>query len=149
MQATVPGIPLGVAGAKLELADIPAVLGSSIGGPVGGIICGLLFGVMSTANLALIPWMVIVFGLIGYLSDKRNSCASITVIIIGMRIIFGPFLVAFFIKWIYFPAMSLIDAWVLSVVYAAQGAIVSIGIYIFVQKKIPRLLSTIKDNNSQ
>ena len=55
MQATVPGIPLGVAGAKLELADIPAVIGSSIGGPVGGIICGLLFGVMRTANLALIP----------------------------------------------------------------------------------------------
>ena len=149
MQAVVPGIPLGVAGAKLELADIPAVLGSSISGPVGGIICGLFYGVMSTANLALVPSMIIVFGLMGYFADKRNSCAAITVTIIGMRVVVGPVLVAAFMKWIYFPTMSFVDVWILSIVYAAPGAIVSVGIYIFVQKKIPRLLSAIKDNNSQ
>jgi uncharacterized membrane protein len=77
MQATVPGIPLGLAGTKIELADIPVVLGSSLSGPVGGIICGLLYGVMSTANLALIPSMICIFGLLGYLTEKRNDCLSV------------------------------------------------------------------------
>lgn len=40
MQVFVPGIPLGIGG-KLELADIPAVIGSAFAGPVGGVITGL------------------------------------------------------------------------------------------------------------
>jgi hypothetical protein len=148
MQAIVPGIPLGVGGAKLELADIPVVLGASITGPVGGIICGSLYGIMSTANLALFPTMIFVFGLLGYLTNKRSDCLSVSLAIIGTRVILGPVLLAVLMKWIYFASMPFIDVWVLCLVYAAPGAVVSIGIYALLQKKIHALLSILNDNKS-
>jgi len=148
MQATVPGIPLGLAGAKLELADIPVILGASLSGPIGGMICGFLYGIASPAYLALIPSMMCILALRGYLSEKRNDWLSVASAIIGSRVIFGPLLSAFPMKHLCFPAFTYFDIWLLCLTYAVPGAIVSIVVYCVIQKIIPELLLTLKENKS-
>ena len=144
MQATLPGIPLGLAGAKLELADIPVILGSSLTGPIGGIICGFLYGIASPAYLALVPSMVCILSLIGYLSKKRNDLLSVSLAIIVSRVILGPLLLAFSMKHLCFPSATYFDTWLLSFTYAVPGAIVSIVVYTIIQKAIPQFIKSVK-----
>jgi riboflavin transporter FmnP len=147
MQAALPGIPLGIAGGKLELADIPAIFGASITGPIGGIICGFLYGLASPTYLALIPSMMCVLGLIGYISDKRNNWLTTVLAIIVSRVIFGPLLLAVPMKFIYFNTLTYVDTWLLCLTYAVPGALASIAVYMLILKKIPRLLSRLNENN--
>jgi len=148
MQATIPGIPIGVGGAKLELADIPVVLGASITGPIGGMICGFLYGVTSPAFWALIPSMMCILTLLGYITRKKSDSFSISLAITGSRILIGPLLSAVLFNLLVFTSSPFIDVWILCFVYAFPGAILSICIYTLIQKKIPKLLSTINDKNS-
>ena len=147
MQAAFPGIPLGVAGAKLELADIPVVLGACITGPIGGMICGFLYGITSPAFYALVPSMMCILGLLGYFARRRNGSFSVALGITGTRVLFGPLLSGIMFKWLVFTSAALLDVWLLCFVYAFPGAIVSIFLYIFVQKKIPKLFSILDDKN--
>lgn len=148
MQATIPGIPLGVGGAKLELADIPVVLGASITGPVGGMICGFLYGVTSPAFWALVPSMMCILTLLGYLTRNRSDSFSISLAIIASRVIIGPLLSGILFNWLVFTSAALIDVWILCLVYALPGAILSIAIYTLIQNKIPKLFSTVNDKKS-
>lgn len=72
MQLALPGIPLG-AGGKLELAEVPAILGAAFTGPLGGAINGFLHGIMSPGYLALVPTSICSLALLGYLSDKIKT----------------------------------------------------------------------------
>ena len=149
MQSAFPGIPLGVGGAKLELADIPVVLGATVTGPVGGVICGILYGISSPAYLALIPSMVLILGVIGYLSDKRNGWFSIIGIIVVMRIVVGPLISGALFNLIYFTTNSFQNVWLLCLGYAAPGAVLCIATYPVVVKRIPALLSANKEKNRE
>lgn len=143
MQAYVPGIPLGVGGAKLELADIPAVLGASLSGSVGGMICGFLYGVFSPAYLALIPSMVIVLTLLGCLSDNLKR-GRIALAIILSRAIIGPVLSAILFKWIYFSSIPFLSVWLLCFSYAIPGVIIVILLRFLIEKKFYWLISSLE-----
>ena len=145
MQAIVPGLPLGVAGAKLEFADIPAVLGASLTGPIGGLIVGFFYGLLSPANLALVPGMMCSFALLGFLTDKYKSCLQTIISVIATRLGFGILLLTDFMKAIYFQTSTYEQLMILCIVYAAPGAIVSLALYCSLQKLIPGLISYLKD----
>lgn len=136
MQLVVPGIPLGYG--KLELADVPAILGAAFTGSVGGIINGFLYGISSPSYLALIPTSVCSLALLGYmLENLKMRWKAIPAIIIA-RVIFDPILAAILYKLIYYgPAAPLLAIWIISLYYDAPSAIISIPLYIFVQEKIP------------
>lgn len=145
MQAIVPGLPLGVAGAKLEFADIPAVLGASLTGPVGGLIVGFFYGLLSPANLALVPGMMFTFALLGFLTDKYNSCLQTIVSVVVTRLGFGILLLTVLMKTIYFQTSTYEHVMILCIVYAAPGAVVSIALYCSLQKLIPGLIPYLTD----
>ncbi len=147
MQAVLPGIPLGIGGGKLELADIPAILGASITGPIGGVICGFLYGIASPTYLALIPSMICILVPIGYVSDKLNNWKITVLAIIISRVIFGPILLAVPMKLIYFNTLTFGDTWLLSLTYAVPGALASIAVYMLMSRRIPGLLSKLNESN--
>lgn len=94
MQMVVPGIPLGWGGGKLELADVPAILGAAYTGLVGGIINGFLHGILSPTYLALIPTSMCSFALLGFLSENLKMRWKTIPAIIIARVIFDPILAA-------------------------------------------------------
>jgi len=145
MQLVVPGIPLGWGGGKLELADVPAIVGTAFTGPVGGIINGFLYGILSSTNLALIPTSVCSLALLGYLSENLKIRWKVISAIIVARVIFDPILAAILYQLIYYgPSAPLSIIWIISLYYDAPSAIISIPLYIFVQKRMPWVTSYLK-----
>jgi len=145
MQAFVPGIPLGFIGGKLELADVPAILGAAFTGPVGGIINGFLHGILSPGYLALIPSTVCSLALLGYLSESLKIRWKTILAIIIARVIFDPILGVILFTLIYYgPAAPLLSIWIIGLYYDVPSAIISIPLYIFVQKRIPWVASLLK-----
>ena len=144
MQAFVPGIPLGWGG-KIELADIPAILGAVFTGPVGGTINGFLYGIISPVYLALVPTSVCSLALLGYLSESLKIRGNAILAIVIARVIFDPILASFLFKWIYYGSTApLLAIWIISLWYDVPSAIISIPLYIFMEKKVPWIALFIK-----
>lgn len=144
MQAFVPGIPLGWGG-KIELADIPAILGAVFTGPMGGAINGLLYGIISPVYLALVPTSVCSLALLGYLSERFKIRGNVVLAIVIARVIFDPILASFLFQWIYYgPTTPLLAIWIIGLWYNVPSAMISIPLYIFMEKKAPWIVSFIK-----
>ncbi len=91
MQVAFPGIPLGWG--KLELAEVPALLGASLTGPVGGAIVAFAYGVPSPGFAALVPLALVDFTLVGYLArNRRWGWKAIPVVHIAAYLTIGTFL---------------------------------------------------------
>ncbi|MEM3627236.1 MAG: hypothetical protein QXZ25_04350 [Candidatus Bathyarchaeia archaeon] len=143
MQLVVPGIPLGVGG-KIELADVPAIIGAAFSGPIGGIITGFLHGIMSPTYLALIPATVCSLALLGYLSDNLKMKWKTILAIIVTRVIFDPILGAIFYKLIYYgPSVPILTIWVIGLYYDVPSAMISIPLYLCIEK-LPWVKSFLK-----
>lgn len=143
-QVFVPGIPLGWGG-KIELADIPAIIGAVFTGPVGGVITGLLYGAASPVYLALIPSSVCSFALLGYLSNSLKVEGN-TVIAIVIYVVFTSVVNTLFFKLIYYgPAVPFLAVWIISLWYNVPGSIVSILLLVFIERKMPWLYQALKE----
>jgi hypothetical protein len=143
MQLVVPGIPLGVAGGKLEFAQVPAILGACFSGAIGGIICGFLHGVYSPAFLALIPSTMLNLGLLGYIADNLKIKGRIIIAIIISRIILGPVFAAIIFKLLYYTGATYLSIWILGLTFGIPSAIVSIPLSTLLQKRNREILYTL------
>ncbi len=136
MQVFLPGIPLPAG--KLELADIPAILGSAFAGPIGGIINGFLYGITipsAAVFVALIPASIISLSLLGFLS-KNLHMSWISILI--ARVIINPIAKTFLLVYLFYPPdVMILPVYVLALSYDIPGALVSIPIYALVKRQLP------------
>jgi len=134
MQLFVPGIPLGMG--KIELADLPAILGATFTGPIGGAIAGFLYGISSGVPLALAPAETLSFAVLGYLSkNMKMKWLAIPIV----RVFLTCPLNSFLIKIIYYGAAPLYVILIRSLYYNVPSVIISVPLCIFIEKKIPLL----------
>jgi len=133
MQIYVPGIPMGMG--KIELADLPAVQGAAFSGLIGGVLIGFLFGLGSGVPLAAILASPISFALLGYLSKNLKMKWVAIPIVYGLVY---PSIMAILVKIFYYgAAVPLFVILLRSLWYCVPTAIISVPLYIFIEKKIP------------
>lgn len=135
MQIAVSGIPIGMG--KIELADIPAVLGAVFTGPVGGMITGFLYGIGSPSLLALLPSEVCGMTLMGYMS--KNLKLEWKAIPIS-RILFVPVLATILYSLTYLKGTPFIMIWLIGLSYNTPGALISIPLYFALKKRMSQLI---------
>ena len=112
---------------------------------MGGAINGFLYGIISPVYLALVPTSVCSLALLGYLSERLKIRGNAILAIVIARIIFDPFLASFLFKWIYYgPTTPLLAIWIISLWYDVPSAIISIPLYMFIEKRASWIVSFIK-----
>jgi len=133
MQMFVPGIPVGLA--KVELADVPAVLGAAFTNQIGGVLVGFLYGLGSRLPQYSIPLSMFGFSLLGYLAKKLKMGWMAIPIVRGFV---HPLLGSIVIKVLYYgPAVPLEPILIRVFINYIPGAVISVPLYIFIEKKIP------------
>lgn len=155
MQIVIPGIPMGIG--KIELADIPAIIGAAFACPIGGMFIGFIYGMGSGVPLAAIPTNTFAFFLISLLSNKLRSVnwqskklrwgwAGVPIIRIGLY----PFVMAILVTAIYYTTrgpfyLFYIPVLIRTFLYTTPGALISIPIYLVVERSIPWIYTVRKE----
>jgi len=133
MQVFVPGIPVGLG--KMELAEVPAILGAAFTNQIGGVLIGFLYGFGSRTILASLPASMFTFGLLGYLAKKLERGWMAIPIVRG----FVHPLLSGILSWeIYHGAAVPLEAILILAFYKViPGVVISVPLYVFIHKKIP------------
>ena len=142
MQLFVPGIPLG--GGKLDLAIVPAIVGSAFAGPMAGAIIGFLYGIGSPAYLGLIPSSIVEFIVLGYLAQKLRIRGGKTLAIVISDVLMAPVIAMLIFKLLVFQSVPLLTLYLIGLAYGIPGPIIALFVCGLIET---RLFGTLNSSN--